>query len=361
MKMKHTLLAALSALTILTAAGCSDKEAPKDAQQDAQTGSAQQESTAAPAAAEDKAEEKFTLKYPQEMKDLGYTEDLVLDKVPERVAAISTYPVMTLYELGVDLVGVPSTKVIEYPADLDAEQFPNLMSEQFDLELVVSLEPDLVILPVGSRDTHEKTLKELGIPTYSISTSPQGDLPLYQVIKNQTKEMIDAFAVSEEQKAAGAKIMERFADAEKKVEEVRKNYEGKKVMVLMASDPTSQNLQGENGTLGSMMAMLGFENVYQPDPNGVQMGAHNSVPLDMESALEYHPDLIVFTGSGDKAAMEELVQKTIAQNEAYWNSIEAIRNKQYIALPSNYVSTAGTNIINNILDLIEILEAHYAN
>lgn len=347
---RYTALAASAILMLSAFTACSSNP---PAAQGSDTSEAQ--------SAANPNEQDFVLKYPQDMQDLGFTEDLQLDKAPSRVACMSTYPVMTLYELGVNMVAVPSTKVVTYPEDLKAEQFPNLMSDQFDLESIVATEPDLVILPTSTRDTHGSTLKELGIPVYYISISAQKDLPLYEIIKNQTQAFIDAFAVDSATQEAGKALMQRFTELEAKLEGIKQQYADKKVLVLMSSDTTSHFIQGENATLGSMLSMLGFQNVYKADPEASKGYGHNSAPLDLETTLSYEPDLVVFTGSGDKAAMEALIAKTIEQNPSYWNSIDAIQSGEYICLPGNYVSTAGINIIENMNDLIEFLNAHYAN
>lgn len=346
---RHTALAAASILMLSAFTACASNPP-------AQT----KTTTSQIQPASDDKQQGFVLKYPQDMQDLGYTDEIHLDKLPSRVATMSTYPVMTLYELGVNMVAVPSTKVVDYPDDLKAEQFPGLMSDQFDLERVVATEPDLVILPMSARDTHGATLKELGIPVYYVSISAQKDVPIYTVIKNQTQALIDAFAADSAAQETGKKLMQRFDELESKVNTVKKQYEGKKVLVLMSSDPTSHSIQSKSGVLGSMLSMLGFENVYNIDAN-VAQGGHNSTPLDMEKTLDYQPDLVVFTGNLDRAGMEELAQKTIDQNPAYWNSINAIASGEYLCLPANYVSTAGIGIIDNMNNLIEIIDAHYAD
>ncbi len=294
----------------------------------------------------------FVLKYPEDMQKAGFTQEIKMDNMPKRIVCMSTYPVMALYEMGVEMVAVPTTKVVDYPNDLKAELLPSLMSDEFDIESVVALEPDLVMMPPSNKDTHGATLESLGIPVYYVAISSQAGVPLYQVIKNQTTALIDAFAKDEASRAASKEIIKRFDEAETRLEGMKSSNQGKKVMILTTSDPVSHFLQNKNGTIGSMFEMMGFENVYS--------GEAGSVPLDMETALEYQPDLVVFTGGLDQKGMEELIEKTISQNPDYWNAIDAIKNKEYICLPSNYVSTAGINIINNMNNLADTIEAHYA-
>ena len=74
--------------------------------------------TEAVSAAEVDTEGKFVLEYPEDMQELGYTDPIVLDEVPERVVSLSAAPVLALYELGVNLVGIPNSMVVTWPEDL---------------------------------------------------------------------------------------------------------------------------------------------------------------------------------------------------------------------------------------------------
>ena len=74
--------------------------------------------TEAVSAAEVDTEGKFVLEYPEDMQELGYTDPVVLDEVPERVVSLSAAPVLAMYELGVNLVGIPNSMVVTWPEDL---------------------------------------------------------------------------------------------------------------------------------------------------------------------------------------------------------------------------------------------------
>ena len=61
------------------------------------------------------------MEYPEDMQELGYTDPIVLDEVPERVVSLSAAPVLALYELGVNLVGIPNSMVVTWPEDISGE------------------------------------------------------------------------------------------------------------------------------------------------------------------------------------------------------------------------------------------------
>ena len=302
--------------------------------------------TEAVSAAEVDTEGKFVLEYPEDMQELGYTDPIVLDEVPERVVSLSAAPVLALYELGVNLVGIPNSMVVTWPEDLqestETVSFSVMSPDDFDYESVVDLEPDLVLLAYNGADTAGKTLESLGIPVYYIYA---GHTVPYESIVGQTNALIDAFS------AAGEKIRERFEALDQNMEAAKEAFDGKTVMVLQSSGD-AHYIQTENGTLGSMAAMIGFENVYTNDQSSM-------VQLDYEQALDYDPDIVMCVGAEDAEGHKELMEKAFAENPEYWNSIPAIAEGRVLYLPVSYVSTAGINVIDCINDLIGTVAEFY--
>ncbi|MBC3517094.1 ABC transporter substrate-binding protein [Neobittarella massiliensis] len=335
MKLKKIAAAALAAVLALSMAGC----AGEDAKQTASSGTADKQ--------------KFTLEYPAHMQELGYTDKIELEKAPERIVCTTTYPVMTLYDMDVEMIAVPQTSVLDYPADLEAQQLPSLSMESFNAESIVELEPDLVIMAAASKQDYGDTLSSLGIPVYYMATNSQ-TYSIYDVVREQSQALVDAFTMDNASAAKAKEVMAQFDDLDKRVEEMQKICAGKSVLMLLAGGPTSMYLQTEKGTLGCMAAMCGLESVYQNDQ------AASMIPLDMEKALEYDPDVVLITGMGTSEDVETLMKGVYELNPDYWNSIPAIKNGNVIYLPGNYVSTAGINIIQNIEDLADILEDYYA-
>ena len=282
--------------------------------------------TEAVSAAEVDTEGKFVLEYPEDMQELGYTDPVVLDEVPERVVSLSAAPVLAMYELGVNLVGIPNSMVVTWPEDLQENtenvSFSVMSPDDFDYESVVDLEPDLVLLAYNGADTAGKTLESLGIPVYYIYA---GHTVPYESIVGQTNALIDAFSVDEEFAAAGEKIRERFDALDQNMEAAKEAFAGKSVMVLQSSGD-----------------------------------AHSSmVQLDYEQALDYDPDIVMCVGAEDAEGHKELMEKAFAENPEYWNSIPAIAEGRVLYLPVSYVSTAGINVIDCINDLIGTVADFY--
>ena len=288
-----------------------------------------------------------TIPYPANMQEKGYTDPVALATRPAKVVCMSSTPVLALYEMGVNMIAIPTSTVVTWPEDLaaNARQMQLAHNTNFDIETVVALEPDLVLLGYTSADTYGKVLTEAGVPVYFVDA---GHTVSYDSIKSQTEALAEAFGKDDE---AGAAVMRRFAGLEARLEGVREKLTGKTVIVLQSAPP-SHYIQTSGGTLGSMAEMIGLTNVYSN-------GAHHMAQLDLETAIDYDPDIVLCvgmspTGEGHRQLMEE----DFAKNPDYWNSIPAIAQGRVLYLPVSYVSSAGINVIDNISTLADLVLAH---
>lgn len=290
-----------------------------------------------------------TIEYPENMRARGYTEPVVLEATPQRVACLSSSPVLALYEMDVPMVAIPASSVVDWPEDLaaSAQQLQMAHNTNFDVETVIALEPDLVIMGYTSQETYGNVVSAAGIPVYYVDA---GHTVPYDSIKMQTEALVNAFGGGSE---AGAALLARFDDLEARLEDVRTQLEGKTVMVLQSSPPTHY-IQTSAGTLGSMAEMIGLANVYEND-------ASSMVQLDYETALSYDPDLVLCVGMSETGeGHRELMEADFANNPEYWNSISAIADGDVIYLPVRFVSSAGVNVVDNIGELADLVLSHFA-
>jgi len=285
--------------------------------------------------------EPFVLEYPADMRSMGFTDPLILDIVPNRVAIMSVGAVMTLYNLGVGIVAVPTTGLITYPDTLDVPRLPSAMADDFDIEMVVSLDPDLVVMPMTLAETHGATLQMLGIPVYFVMA---GHVVPYDSIRMQTSYFIEAFG-NEENADAGQAMEEAFDDLENYFAVVQERAAGMTVMVLQGNS----HIQTSMALLGSMLEMLGFTNVSEM-PGSLVM-------IDFEQALYYDPDWVFAVGSAPTAEEHQaFMEASFADNQSYWDSIPAIYDGRIIYLPMRFVSSAGIAIVDIFNELIEIVD-----
>lgn len=356
--MKRLLVTSLFCMLLLFSA-CQSNPAASSTPESSIAVSAQERSVSSSAvSAEPEAtdanasSEKFVLTYPDEMQAAGFKEPLELDAPPQRIVCMSAMPVLALHELGAPIVGVVPSRVIEYPADMKAEVLQySAMSDEFDAEIVVALEPDLVLMSMTTAETHGKTLSDLGIPVYYVYS---GHSVPYEIVKSSTQALIDAYSYDADAQKAAQAINARFAALEERIAQLQDRYKDKSVMVLQSSDTTNHYIQTKDGTLASIMDMLGFQNVYENAESSL-------VLLDMEQALSYEPDLVLCVGATSAQEHQTMMEEAFAANPQYWNSIAAIKEGEVMYMSSKYVATSGINIVENIDELLTMVEAHYGS
>ena len=104
-----------------------------------------------------------------------------------------------------------------------------------------------------------------------------------------------------------------------------------------------------------MMQLLGFTNIYAES-----MGDTNA-PASLETFADVESDLFVFTSQGTTTVedAEAFCTECMAANQALWDTVPAVSRGDVLYLPSGYVVTAGLNIVDNLGNLIDLLDAHY--
>ena len=290
-------------------------------------------------ASEDSVEKEFRLEYTEIMKQQGFTEDIVLESKPERVVCVSTSTTPLLFEVGASLVGIPTSTVFETPSDYTGEKLQSLMSDDFNIETVVALNPDLVIIPSSSKEQYGDALESSNIPVYYTNS---GHSATYESVVQEAEVIINAFGKDSEN---AKKVLQSFDDLDKKMEESKKALEGKTVMIIA----TTEYIQSKSGTAGSMADMIGLTNVYENEQAGM-------VPLDQETTLGYNPDVILAIGSSMSEEDNKAVfEAAFAKNSEYWESFEAIKNNKVIYLPSSYMPSTGIGVVKQISDLIDFV------
>ena len=344
-RMMIGLLAVSMSLTALSSCG-EEAAVESSVSEPSQTESSAEESSTASSQETDDA--GVTISYPENMQERGYTEPLVLETEPQRVVVMSKAPVLALYELGVEMIAIPEGGVTVWPEDLDAttEKLNTSMNSNFDIETVVALEPDLVVMGYTSQETYGKALDDAGIPVYYVDA---GHTVPYESVKMQTQALVDAFGADSEE---GAASMGRFDELEERLAGLQEKYAEKSVMVLQSSPPTHY-IQTAEGTLASMAAMMGFQNVYENSETSMAQ-------LDLETALSYKPDLVLCVGGSTEAAEhQKLMEEDFANNPEYWNSIAAVANGDILYFSSSFIASTGIGIIDNMNEFIDTIEAHY--
>lgn len=302
----------------------------------------------------DKPAEKtqFVLTYPESMTAQGY-QSLVLEEIPTRIVCTATAPVPTLYAMGASLIAIPTSSATKhlFTENPDLVALKSLMSDEFNIEDVVALNPDLVILATSYKNSYGKTLEDLGINVYYQAS---GHGVSYETVKEESICLIDAFSMDDESKQKADELKQSFTDIEATCAKLSSSNQGKKIMVLQAGGVNYVYGQTSGGTLGSMMKMLGFYNVAD------STAADSMFAIDYETALVDQSDLLVVVGAGDADATKEMMAEIIAANPEYWNAMNAITEGQVLYLGVEYIAVYGIGYVSALTSLAEDVAAFYA-
>ncbi|MEN6568184.1 MAG: ABC transporter substrate-binding protein [Veillonellales bacterium] len=245
-------------------------------------------------------------------------DEIVLGMVqPERVAAVSY------------LADDPGISTI---AD-KAGRVPVKMRDS-NAEMILSLQPDLVIVPDWSRGDLIQTLRELGLPVF-VCKGPASVLEVKQAIREISQ------AIGEEE--AGADILSRMdgelADIADDV--ARIPPERRKSVVLISQ----MNDYGGKGTLFD--DICGYAGVIN---GAAAAGLGKNDGLTKECIVKANPDLILLpTWRNGTVDVDKL--KNDVQHDPALQSVKAVRTQQLAQLPDAYLYCASQDIVRAIRDI----------
>lgn len=327
-------IAAALAAILMVASGCSSSGTPTESDT----------ASTANVSATDQKSEGFEIKYPKSLQE-QFGESLKMDKTPERIVVMTAGPVMTLYEMGVDMVAIPNSSITQWPDDLKAERLPFSMNE-IDMEGIIALKPDLVIISKTNKEKYGNTLESQGIACYYVNAGPTVQ---YDDIKEEVEILGEAFDKKEETDA----ILKKFTDLETDMAAFKEKNGGKTAGILFAYPPSF--MQGSNGYLGDMLEKLGYVNVADKDGQ-----ASSNAQLSMEDLIVANPDLLVAVSPQTKTGedLKNSYEQEFANNPQTWNQLNAVKNDKVVYLGNIYAKSSGINIIDDIHSLMDQLEQY---
>lgn len=242
-------------------------------------------------------------------------EEVSVKKNPKRVIGLYNSYSDLWYQCGGDLVGRIDSKT-GLPEAFESAEIVGKITEP-NIELILELEPDLVILRHSKQGDIINILKENGIDYVAmeynsfedylkmmkIFSEVNGKPELYQTLGIEVKEEIE-------------NIVSRVPDE-------------KKTALLIFATSKSYKAYLSNTTNGQILEQLGVENIGESFGE-VEVGA-TSIEFSMEKLLEIDPDFILV----QSMSTLEKVQKNLAENvesDAAWSSLSAVKNGNYIFL-----------------------------
>lgn len=291
--------------------------------------------------------DEFILEYPSFVE--GY-ETITLDSTPERVVCLTTAPVLALHEMGVNLVVVPSTTVINYPDALleTAEVVTAVTSEDFDIENIIAKNPDLVFIPSSAYEKYGEILESADIPCYVVSTAMLVS-DHYEIIKGESDVFTRAFVKDDASADDAREILARFDDLDAKIADAKEVLTGKTYLSAMVN-PNGFFVQQDSSTLPGILNKLGMVNCYE-----AKMG-ESMAPADLETIVGLENDLQIFIyTTNDMDVAKSSVLEVVANQQELWDSVQAVADDNVLYLTTDYWVFGGLQILDSVDSLIDML------
>ena len=252
-----------------------------------------------------------------------------------RIAAISVATCEILDKLEVDgVVGVPHTDSYELPERYKgATELGGAMSP--DMEILASLEPDIVLTPNSLEGYLKEQYDNAGIESYFL------DLKSVEGMYNSITEL--GKMLNKEDKAD-----ELVAEYEKIISDIKDKNEGKEapdVLILMGL-PGSYVVATESSYVGNLVKLAGGNNVYG-DGDG-----QDFLNVNPEDMLVKDPDIILRTSHAMPEQVMEMFDREFKDDDI-WSHFRAVEENQVYDLDNEYFGMSATFRYKEALEKLE--------
>lgn len=263
----------------------------------------------------------------------GTGVEKTITKHPERVVGLYPSHIVLWHEAGGRMVGritTPNSESRMPPTAMEAEIIGDSMSpDKLSYEKIMTLQPDLIVLGIGSQSSMVEKFTELGVETIVFDNENLDDyLKWVKVISNLNgKPEIYDEIIQTVLKPVQAILLKVPAKAHPKALMMQVNQEGKLVAYLPGT------------TAGGIMDDLGAVNIALDQAGGdnKQASGIEKTDLSYEFLLTQEPDLILLKHSvlPEGVRARQLVAEILADN-SIWQSLQAVQTDMIYDLPSDY-------------------------
>lgn len=311
---KFGLSAGFAALLL---AGCGEEAAPVEEQE--------VETPAEPPT--EVAEAEFPVTLTDAMGD-----EVVIEEEPEAIVSMVPSNTEISYELGLGDKMVGLSDFDNYPEETaDVEK---IGGQEFNVEKVISLQPDLVLAHESGMSTWEAGLQQLR----------DAGLTVF-VVNNETsfEEVYDSITTIGQATGAVEEAEELVSSMEVQVDEVEELAgsieEAKKVFVEVGSEPEIYTT-GSGTFIDEMLKIINAENVA-----GDQKGW---ISMDQEAIVSRNPDVIVTTeGAYNPEAVEQIMGRS------GYGEVAAVKEEAVYNINSDAVTRSGPRLTEGLLELAQ--------
>ncbi|MCS0790587.1 ABC transporter substrate-binding protein [Cytobacillus pseudoceanisediminis] len=268
--------------------------------------------------------------FPVTIKD-ALDNEIVIESKPERIVSMipSNTEIAFGLGLGEEVVGVSDFD--NYPPE--ATEKEKIGGMEFNVEKIISLNPDLVLAHASSAHNSEAGLQQLrdaGVTVLVVNDAKSFD---------QVFESIVMVGTAAGEKDNAEKLV---SDMKSKLEEIKTKAQGikeedrKSVFVEVSPAPDIYTA-GTKTFMDEMLSAINAENIITEE---------GWPKMDPEAIIERNPDVIITTHG---YYTEDAVGNVMGRDG--WQDITAVKNKQVADVDSDMVTRSGPRIIEGVEEL----------
>jgi iron complex transport system substrate-binding protein len=272
--------------------------------------------------------------------DTGYPTSL--DAVPNKIISMAPSTTEIAFALGLDDKVVAVSNYCDYPYDFSAWIEAGNMTSIGDfkdpnMELIASLEPDLILATGGVQADTVGTLRDLGYKVLVLNPSDiNGVLQNIELIGNATGKTAKAEALINDITSRINAVVNKVAAA---ASEPKVYYE-------VWYDPTSLWTAGAKAWQNELIEKAGGVNIFADQ----QLDYFQS---SAEAVIERNPDIILLPEEGMGKGEPFWISLDDVKARPGWSSINAVQNDGLVTVDSNTIARPGPRVADIIEDLAE--------
>ncbi|AOZ88862.1 iron-hydroxamate ABC transporter substrate-binding protein [Bacillus xiamenensis] len=253
---------------------------------------------------------------------------------PQRIVSLSTGDMSIIYALGGEVVGRPTA---ELPESLQKAKSVQTIgtTHQFDVELITSLTPDVVL---GNESLNKKDISTIeGIGSQLLLTSANS----VKDIQRQITLFGDLLGKQQKAQALNDQINQR-------IKQVKQPQKKVKTLVVYGAPGTYMAALPQSLS-GDLLHIAGGVNIAENEPALEKFPQY--AQINAEKVIEADPDLILLMTHSNPEDVKAGFMSEMKQNAA-WHDVTAVKNGHVEILPNDLFGTnPGAEVIRAIDEL----------
>lgn len=265
-----------------------------------------------------------------------------MDAFPDKIVSLAPSTTEVLFALGLDKKVIAVSDFCNYPYNFAAWIAAGNMTSIGDfknpnMEVIASLDPDLILATGGVQAETVETLRDLGYKVLVLNPANiSGVLQNIELVGNATGKTAEAKALISNIESRIDAVVNKVANAASKP----------KAYYEVWYDPTSLWTAGAKAWQNELIEKAGGVNIFADQ----QLDYFQS---SAEAVISRNPDVILLPKEGMGKGEPFWVSLDAVKARPGWSSINAVQNDRVCTVDSDTISRAGPRVADAVEELAE--------